>query len=89
MSLYARGSSFPSGELYFSVKGVDFLPDGGINTCGYKIDDEDNIIGHYLNGRQVSWRTFEKKMAKDKSLSGRSLNDREASFWFLGNPSPK
>ncbi|MDR1528420.1 MAG: hypothetical protein LBS22_02425 [Puniceicoccales bacterium] len=72
---------------------VDFRPDGGSDTYGYKIDDEDNIVGHYLNGKQVSWKTLEKKMAKDKSLMDlnprRGLNDREASFWFLGNPSTK
>ncbi|MDR2776814.1 MAG: hypothetical protein LBB17_02095 [Puniceicoccales bacterium] len=100
MSLYARGASFPPGELRFYARGVSFLPRDGQTVYGYEIDDEDNIIGYYLNGRQISRGTLEEKMAEDKALTGlnfepkplhgmKSLADREASSWFLGNPSSK
>jgi hypothetical protein len=58
----------PGGELLISRPKVSFGPGDGQTTYGYEIDDEGTITERYLNGKQVSVKTWQIEIAKDEGL---------------------
>ncbi|MDR1457297.1 MAG: hypothetical protein LBI47_00355 [Puniceicoccales bacterium] len=58
----------PGGELLISGPKVSFRPGYGQTTYGYEIDDGGTITERYLNGKQVSVKTWQIEIAKDEGL---------------------
>jgi hypothetical protein len=83
------GVTLPAGQLFISGTKTSFCPQGEQTVYGYEIGDDGNITGRYIDGKKVSFETWNVEIAKSvmagsnfgqKSLQGmKSLASREVS----------
>ncbi|MDR1890751.1 MAG: hypothetical protein LBQ23_01015, partial [Puniceicoccales bacterium] len=74
---YCNGPiELPAGRLLVSGRKTSFLPNGSQTVYGYETDNEDKIIGHYINGEQVTWEGFRIKIRENKEIAGSNFGQK-------------
>ncbi|MDR0693501.1 MAG: hypothetical protein LBF49_02950 [Puniceicoccales bacterium] len=89
----------PGGEFLASGEKVSFRPRDEQTVFGYETNGNGNIVKHFINGKQVSLKTWNVEITKNEGLRNsnfgkkplcgvKSLVSREASR-FLEPPTPR